>query len=164
MALTSDIVATYRRPRAVFARIVDMGEKESFALVILVAACAVSFIAGWPGRAREAYETGAELNSLLAAALMAWIMAPLAFYVIAAATRVLAMPLRGQGTWYRSRLALFWSWLAASPLQLLWGLTIGFIGEGLEADIVGIVWIAVFLWFWLACLSQAEGFFQGQTA
>ncbi len=164
MALTGDIVATYRGPRKVFARLVSMGERESFALIILVAACAVSFISGWPVLARQAFETGEDLTSLLAGALMGWIMVPLVFYAVAAVTRVIAMALRGQGTWYRARLALFWSWLAASPLQLLWGLMVGFVGDGIEADIVGVIWIALFLWFWLACLSQAEGFLQRQSA
>ena len=39
---------------------------------------------------------------------------------------------------------------------LLWGLIAGFIGAGPGLNLVGIVWIAVFLWFWIAGLREAE--------
>jgi len=156
MAVTTDIAATYRGPRRVYARLASMGEQEPFALMILISACVVAFISRLPALARQAHETGAELNALLGGALMGWVMAPLLFYAIAAVTHILAKALRGQGTWYRARLALFWALLAASPLQLLFGLVEGFIGKGLEWQFVGFMWFAVFMWFWLSCLLEAE--------
>lgn len=156
MPVTSDIVATYRGPRRVFSRLLDMGEREAFALIVLAGACIVAFVSRWPALARQAHETGQELNALLGGALMAWFMAPLLFYAIAALSHIVARVLGGKGTWYRARLALFWSLLAASPIQLLWGLTEGFIGKGLEWQIVGALWFAVFLWFWISCLFEAE--------
>ena len=156
MAVTTDIVRTYRGPRRVYARLAAMGEHEAFALMILISACIVAFLSRLPGLARQAHETGAELNPLLGGALMAWIMAPLLFYAIAALSHMVALVLRGQGTWYRARLALFWALLAASPLQLLWGLVEGFIGKGIEWQAVGILWFAVFIVFWALCLFEAE--------
>ncbi|MER3352422.1 MAG: hypothetical protein RLQ73_00450, partial [Hoeflea sp. D1-CHI-28] len=57
---------------------------------------------------------------------------------------------------YGSRLALFWAFLAASPLLLLYGLVAGFIGPGAGLTGVGVGWVAVFLWFWLSNLREAE--------
>lgn len=62
----------------------------------------------------------------------------------------------GRGTGYGARVALFWAFLAGSPILLLWGLIAGFIGAGPGLNLVGIVWIAVFLWFWIAGLREAE--------
>ena len=156
MSVTTDIVSTYKGPRRVLARLFAMGEREAFALIVIIGACIVAFVSRWPGLARQAHESGAELNALLGGALMGWIMAPLLFYAIAAIAHILAMIVGGKGTWYRARLAMFWALLAASPLQLLWGLVEGFIGEGLEWQIVGVVWFAVFVWFWIAGMFEAE--------
>jgi len=62
----------------------------------------------------------------------------------------------GKGTWFGARLALFWSLLASTPLILLHGLVAGFIGDGPVQMAVGLLWLAVFLWFWLSCLRRAE--------
>ncbi len=156
MSVTTDIVATYKGPRRVLARLFDMGEREAFALIVLAGACIVAFASRLPALARQAYETGAELNALLGGALMAWIAAPLLFYAIGAVAHVLAKIVGGKGTFYRARLALFWALLAASPLQLLWGLVEGFIGKGVEWQAVGIIWFVIFMWFWLSGMFEAE--------
>ena len=122
-----------------------------------MAACVIVFIAQMPRLARISYETGQELNMLLGATLLAWvIIAPLIFYVLAGLSHLLAMALGGRGDWYGARLALFWSLLAASPLLLLHGLVAGFVGPGPELQGVGILWLAVFVWFWISSLRQAE--------
>lgn len=55
---------------------------------------------------------------------------------------------RGRGDNYGSRLALFWAFLAVSPLTLLHGLVLGIIGPGFQADIVlGLVFL-VMAFFW----------------
>lgn len=157
MPVTSDIVASYRGPGRVMARLLAMGQREDRALAILMAGCAVVFVAQLPRLAREAHVTGQELNMLMGASLLAWVMiAPLLFYVLAALSHLLARLLGGRGSWYGARLALFWSLLASSPLMLLHGLVAGFIGPGLESDIAGALWLAVFLWFWLFNLRRAE--------
>ena len=55
------------------------------------------------------------------------------------------------------RSPLFWALLASSPLMLLHGLVAGFIGPGIQLQSVGLVWLAVFLWFWIRGLIAAEG-------
>jgi len=157
MPVTRDIVATYRGPRRVVRRLLDMGEREDRALVMLVGACVVVFIAQWPRLAREAHLTETELNPLLGGALLAWLfIAPLLLYAVALISHGIARLIGGRGTGYGARLALFWAFLAASPLILLHGLVAGFIGPGPGLQGVGLIWCGVFLWFWISGLREAE--------
>ncbi|WP_299768098.1 YIP1 family protein [uncultured Tateyamaria sp.] len=150
MAITRNISATYRGPGRVIRRLLELGQREDRALAYLMASCALVFIAQLPRLAREAHLTGQDLNMLMGASLLAWIfVAPLLFYVIAFAAHGIGRLLRGQGTSYGARLALFWALLASSPLILLHGLTAGFIGPGIGLQTVGLVWFVVFMWFWI---------------
>lgn len=157
MPVTQNITATYRGPGRVLRRLLDAGQREDRALAYLMAGCVVVFIAQLPRLAREAHLTGQELNMLLGATLMAWLfIAPLLLYLLAAITHVVARALRGQGSFYGARLALFWALLASSPLLLLHGLVAGFVGPGLELQIAGMAWLLVFGWFWISGLLAAE--------
>ena len=157
MAVTSDITATYRGPRNVMRRLLDMGRREDRALAFLMSACVIVFVAQLPRLAREAHLTGQELDMLMGGTLLAWLMiAPLMLYALAGLSHVVAKLLGGQGTWYGARLALFWSLLSSTPLMLLHGLVAGFIGPGPALQAVGILWLGVFLWFWISSLVQAE--------
>ena len=141
MAATRDIVASYRNPAAVVRRLLGQGPREDRNLVYLMVACLIFFVAQTPRLAREAHVNGTELDMLLGATLLAWLfIAPL---------------MRGRPSGYSTRLALFWALLASSPLVLLHGLTAGFVGEGIELRIVGLVWLCVFLWFWISGLLVA---------
>lgn len=151
MAFTQDIAATYRRPGQVVRRMAQAGPREDRALAILMAACVILFVAQWPRLSREAYETGQELDGLLAGALAGWVLfAPLGLYFIAWLAHLLARLLRGQGPSFNARIALFWGLLAATPLALLNGLVAGFIGPGPALTLVGVLWIGVLFWFWVA--------------
>jgi len=157
MPVTRDIVATYRGPRRVVRRLLDIGQREDRALVILVAACGVVFIAQWPRLAREAHLTGQELNPMLGGALMAWIfIAPLILYTLALISHGFARVLGAKGTAYGARVALFWALLATSPIMLLHGLVAGFIGPGPGLQAVGLIWLGFFGWFWVAGWLEAE--------
>lgn len=157
MPVTRDIAATYRGPGRVMRRLLAMGQREDRALAILVAGCAVMFIAQMPRLAREAHLTGQELNPLLGGALLAWLfIAPLLLYALALITHWIARALGGRGTAFGARMALFWAFLAASPLVLLHGLTAGFIGTGPALSLVGLVWLACFALFWALGLREAE--------
>lgn len=149
VSLSQNIVSTYKGPGRVVSGLLQMGQREDRLLAYLMGACVLIFVAQTPRLAREAHLTGQELNMLMGASLMAWIfIAPLLMYAIAAIARGVARVLGGKGSMYTSRLALFWALLAASPLILLHGLVAGFIGPGLELQIVGLVWFLVFVWFW----------------
>ncbi|MEX1236355.1 MAG: YIP1 family protein [Roseovarius sp.] len=157
MAVTRDIAATYRGPRAVMRRLLDMGQREDRALAILMAGCIVMFIAQWPRLAREAYLTEQELNPLLGGALLAWaFIAPLILYVIALISHWIARLFGGRGTGFGARMALFWALLATSPLVLLHGLVAGFIGPGPGLTAVGLIWFTAFAAFWGLGLKEAE--------
>ncbi len=156
MPVTADIVASYRGPRRVMRKLMTMGENEGRALAILMGGCILTFVAQWPRLAREAHLTDKDLNPLMGGALMGWMfIAPLAFYLIAFLTYIVCRTFGAGGTSFNARLALFWSFLAASPLLLAHGLLAGFIGPGPGLTGVGIIWLIVFLWFWLSNLFEA---------
>lgn len=155
MSVTTDIPATYKGPRKVFARLLSMGAREDRLLVFLLAGCVLTFVAQMPKLAREAHLTGQELNMLLGGALLGIVfIAPLLLYVVALVAHWIARAAGGQGESYRARLALFWAFLASSPLILLNGLVAGFIGAGAALNLVGALWCAVFLWFWVSGMIQ----------
>lgn len=157
MPVSSDIVATYRRPGRVVRRLLDMGPREDRALIFVMAFCIVSFIAQMPGLARRAHLEGLELNMLLGGALLGSVFVlPLFFYCLAFVSHWAARLVGGQGSAYGARLALFWALLSSAPLVLLNGLVAGFIGPGPTLTLVGLIWVAVFVWFWLSGLRQVQ--------
>lgn len=150
MAATRDIVASYGGPGKVVRRILEEGAREDRALIFLMIGCLLFFVGQTPRLAREAFETEQDLGMLMGASLMAWIfIAPLVLYLLAGLTYLLAKAFRSAITAFGARLALFWALLASSPLVLLWGLTAGFVGQGLELTLVGLLWFAIFMWFWI---------------
>lgn len=156
MAATRDIVATYRGPGKVMRRLLARETREDRALIYLMLGCLLVFVAQTPRLAREAFETGQELNALLGASLMAWVfIMPLLLYLIAGITLIVARLLGSKISSYGTRMALFWALLATSPIMLLWGLTAGFVGPGTEMTLVGIIWCAAFLWFWISGFRAA---------
>jgi len=156
MPVTTDIVAAYRGPRPVMRRLLAMGPHEGRALAILMAGCLVTFIGQWPRLARQAHLEGQDLNPLLGGALLGWVfIAPLAFYALAFLSHLVLRAFGGRAAPFAARMALFWAFLAASPLLLLHGLVAGFIGPGAGLMAVGAIWVAVFLWFWLSNLREA---------
>ncbi|NDW43366.1 YIP1 family protein [Ruegeria sp. PrR005] len=157
MPVTADIVATYRGPRRVMRRLLDMGQREDRALALVMAFCVIAFVAQMPALARRAHLEQLELDMLMGGALLgSVIILPLVLYTLALLSHWVARVLGGRGTAYAARLALFWSLLASTPLVLLNGLVAGFIGPGPALSIVGLLWMVVFLWFWLSNLYQAE--------
>lgn len=157
MPVTTDIVQSYRRPRAVMRRLLAAGQREDRAIAILFAGCVILFVSQWPWRAREAHLTGTELIQLISSDIFALLfLLPLLMYGIGALSHIVARIFGGKGGWYAARLALFWSLLASSPLIVLSGLMKGFLGNGLEYSIVGAVWFAVFVIFWSLNLFEAE--------
>ena len=157
MAITRDIAATYRGPRRVVEDLLTLGKREDRALAYLMGACLLFFIARMPALARQAHETGQELDMLMGGTLLAWLfIAPLILYLIAGLVRLVARLLGGKGTAYGARLALFWALLASTPLILLHGLVAGFIGPGPGLQIVGLRWFGVFMWFWISGMLASE--------
>ncbi len=156
MPATRDIVATYRGPGKVMRRLLGEGAREDRALIYLMIGCLMVCVAQTPRLARQAFETGENLQMLMGASLMAWMfIAPLLLYALGALTFLLARVARADISNYGARLALFWALLASSPVMLLWGLTAGFIGPGVQMTVVGFCWFALFMWFWIAGFRAA---------
>ncbi len=159
MPVTTDIAATWRGPGRVMRRHLARGESEPRALVFLMGACLLIFVAQWPRLAREAYiDDSIPLDARLAGALAGWVFfAPIFFYALAWIGHLLARLFGGQGSAYGSRLALFWALLASSPAMLLLGLTLGFVGAGPAAVLVSVIWAAALFWFWFGGMRVVHG-------
>lgn len=160
MAVVDDILRTYKGPGRVMRGLLAMGRREDRALMFLMAACGLIFVAQWPRLARAAQETDRvlSLQQEITYYLLAWlIMWPLIFYGVAALSHLLARLIGGQGSHYTARLALFWALLASTPLALLYGLTAGFIGPGLQTNLIGALWLMAFAGIWTVNLRVAQG-------
>ncbi|MDO6589598.1 hypothetical protein DS901_07405 [Loktanella sp. D2R18] len=164
MALTADIVRTWRAPRAVIRGLLDQGRREDRAVAFVMIACFLIFVAQWPRLSRIAndFEPSPWPPEINFEGMMTYtfyavvIMLPLALYGLAAVARLLARVMGGQGSWYSARLALFWALLATTPLLLLHGLVRGFIGPGTQSLVVGAIWAAIFVFIWIQCMIESE--------
>ncbi|MEJ1993468.1 MAG: YIP1 family protein [Maritimibacter sp.] len=156
MSVVSDIVRAYRVPRDVFAKRLS-GALESRALVILMVACLMIFLAQLPSAQRGAvFQPEVPFDARMAAALFRSIfIAPLVFYTIAWISQLVARAFGNKVSGLAMRFALFWALLVASPLWLFWGLIQGFSGNGAQASIVGSVALLGFLVHWTMNLSVA---------
>ena len=157
MAVTQDILASYRRPGEVVLRRSAGEPREDRALIIVMVACILIFVAQWPRLSREAFLTGQEFDILVGGALMGWLfLMPLFLYGLAGLSHLMAKLMGGQASWFEARIALFWALLAASPLWLLWGLVAGFIGPGIALNLVGVIALGAFLTIWIVGLLAVE--------
>lgn len=155
MALTTDILATYRSPQAVMRRHLAMGVREDRAIFYLILVCGLVFVAQWP---RQAYpDDSVPLDVLLGGAMMGWLfLVPLALCLIAGLPYLAAKAFSGHGSWFTARLAMFWPLLATNPLWMLNGLVAGFIGPGVAFDLTSLIDLAIFLSFWGLSPVEAE--------
>lgn len=159
MALTSDIVATYRGPASVVRRFLGQGRNEVRGLLFVLIAGVLMFVASTPFQAREA-QLDPDIPfvaRLYWSAFLYILIMPILVYLFAGLIWVLARIARRQVTGYQIRFTLIWALLASTPVLLLMGLTAGFIGPGIQLQLVGFVWLAVFGWFWAAGLLAADG-------
>ncbi len=157
MAVTSDIVESWRSPRVVVRRLMDRGGSESFLLSFLLTFLLLALVASAPNQARLALADpdmclmqrlyGVALGLLAAIPLM---------YLLAAVGHLVARALGGQGSFHGARLALFWAALVASPAMLVHGLAVGLRGTGGAVTGLGLLVAALFLGLWLIMLHEVE--------
>ncbi len=157
MGLTSDILATYRSPRTVMRRHLDRGTGEGRALMFLVLACALLYLAQWPRLRREALMDGSvPLDMRMGGALFGWMLVvPLAMYGVAFIARMAARVFGGRGTGKSARLALFWSLVATAPLWILGAMVSELLGPGSRA-VLSTMAGAVLLVVWGLSMIEAE--------
>jgi hypothetical protein len=120
VSVAAKILRTYRAPDAVIHEWLALPRHEGRALAMLMAGCAIVAISTLPHLLAQPGEAPTEAR--ISAVLFAWLaVAPLAFYVIAFALCLVGRAFRLTADGYATRLALFWSVLAATPLWLLNG-------------------------------------------
>lgn len=158
MALTQDIVATYRGPRKVVTRFLSQGRNEVRTLLFLLIAGGLMFVATSPYQAREAqFDPDVPLVARLYwSAFLTIFILPIVIYLFAALVWVLARIGRRRISGFQIRFTLAWALLASTPVLLLLGLTAGFIGPGIQVQLVSLLWLVVFVWFWAGGLFAAE--------
>ncbi len=156
----------WRDPRGAMAAEVGRGLSEARALVHLMLACGVFFVASLPNAVREARALAIAdpVEGAVAAHLFGYLaLAPLVAYGLAAVVHLVARGFGARGGFRAARAALFWSLLMAAPLALLLALA----GVAVEVaapalatllDCLGVGALAFWLWLFAASLAEAEGF------
>ncbi|MCU0902898.1 MAG: hypothetical protein MUE83_03365 [Tabrizicola sp.] len=157
MTLSTDLIATWWRPRVILRQHLARGRSEPFALTFLLVFLLLSFVGQWPVAAREAFAEGeaSAVPRILPRAYAVLATIPL-WYLLAAFGHVVARGFGGQGSWYAARVALFWALAAIGPLMLLQGLVWGMIGPGPALSTLTIGIGIAFLWLWATLLHEAE--------
>ncbi|MEL6958753.1 MAG: hypothetical protein AAGL89_07375 [Pseudomonadota bacterium] len=166
MPVSRDIVRTYRGPRRVVGELMSMGQREDRAIMWLMIGCLLYFLSLLPIAQRDLVMGEAPLGmpgisdfeqattTLLFSTLM---VLPLMFYAVALVAFGITRALRSGATAYGARVAIFWGWLAATPLALFFGLLVGFNGiEHPGSVLIGAVWLAVLAWFWISGLAETS--------
>ena len=157
MSVSTDLVATWRRPREILRQHLARGRSEPFAFTLLLVFLVLVFVGQWPAAARDAFLANepSAAPRILARALAVLATIPF-WYALAALGRLVARAMGGQGTWYSARIALFWALAVSGPLMLFQGLVAGMIGPGPALTAVSVLIGAAFLWLWATLLHEAE--------
>ena len=165
--LVEAMARAYRNPRGAMARQVAAGLSESRALIHLMLASTLFFVASLPSAIREArrIEIDDAVSGAIAAHLFAFgFVAPLVGYGVAAAVHLMARGFGGRGGFLGARAAVFWSALLAGPMAL--ALALAGVGAEIATGSERLPWLtylgyaALGFWLWLfaASLAEAEGF------
>ncbi|MEH7826819.1 YIP1 family protein [Gemmobacter denitrificans] len=157
MAVTSDIVESWRRPRLVLRRHLARGKSEPFVFSLLFVFLLVAFIAQIPVAARvSTLQPDVPMPPQLLGAGLGLLATIPVFYLLAAGSRLVGQLMGGRGSWYGARLALFWALVSVTPLVLLSGLVAGMIGPGPQLFLTGAIGFAAFLGQWIIGLGVVE--------
>lgn len=156
MSITNNVIASYTAPREVFRRLLAHGRREDRALVFLMVACGLGFVAQWPRLARyAALSDDIPLQGYLVGALFVWMfLVPLLSYGLAGLLHLGMLALRRSSSWFATRMVLFWTMLAVTPLSLLQGLLAGIAGQGAGAGLIGFVVLLAFVYILVQGLRE----------
>jgi hypothetical protein len=164
--LVDAVVRGWRDPRGAMAQEADRGLSEARALVHLMLACGLFFVASLPNAVREARALAIDdpVEGAVSAHLFGYLaLAPLLAYGVAGLVHLVARGFGGRGGFLAARAALFWSLLLVAPLVLLLSL-LGVAAEAAVAvllpftTLLGYAVLAVWVWLFAASLAEAEGF------
>lgn len=163
MAVSTEILRSWRAPREVVNRLLAQPRREGRILSFLVIGCLLIFVAQGPRLMREVDAmplTGEELSEVLRMRmtyeLFGWLIVwPLVFYILSMVIHLVLRLFGGRAQAYDTRLALFWGLMASTPAALLYGLVMGIIGPGLQASLTGALWLCGFIAIASAGLFEA---------
>lgn len=184
MAVSSDILRSYRRPGAVFESLLDRGMTDRLSLVFLALAMALSFVSQLPSIGRRSREPNPELEALiraeagevrqiegtqvpqdmieakyqlfLAQELMVWFfILPLMFYGLALISLWVLRRFGARLDGVSARAALFWALLVAVPMKLIHGMVYAAVDDGVILMAAGVPWFGIFVWNWIHNLRVA---------
>ncbi len=156
MGITTDILRSWRSPRAVIRARLAAGLREDRALAVLMAACFLMYLAQLPGHARAAHlDPSVPFQARVGGSLLAlmFLLPPL-LYGVAGLSHIGLKAVGGQGSAHGARIALFWSLLAVSPATLLHGLVAGVAGPGPGLTLLGLAVLLAFLLIWGSALAE----------
>lgn len=157
MPVSSDIIATFTGPGAVFRRFLSEGRDELRVLSFAIFGAILLFVAQTPWQAREAHldPSGPLAVRLYWSGFVFILILPLLLYALSAVIWALSRIVAPRLTGYGIRLSVFWAILAASPLALLAGMMAGFAGSGPQLRLVGVLWGLAVLWFFVSGLRAS---------
>ncbi|WP_071675403.1 hypothetical protein [Nioella nitratireducens] len=162
MAVSWEILRSYRAPREVMRRLMAATERdprpEARGFIYLMVGCLIIYLSQVPDLVMQG--TGAEgeapMDARLAITFFAWIFVwPLLFFALAGISHLVARALGGAGQGINARLALFWSVLAVSPLFLLRALA-GLAGNAQAQMAMSVIVAVAFVAIWSLSLIEAE--------
>ena len=155
MAVTTDIVESWRHPRRVMARHLSRPTSEPWTFSLLVAFLVLAFVAQAPFFERQSFfQPEVPVTQRMVAGGLA-LMASIPFwYGLAALAHLVARATGARGGWNGARIALFWALLTVSPLMLFQGLLAGFSGSSPGLAAVGFLTGAAFLTLWFLNMRE----------
>lgn len=158
MSLVNEFVQSWRAPRQLMRDMLARGQREDRALARIMGASVLIFLAQWPVILRHAQtDASVPFDARIGAALFATMfLVPLCAYALGFLSHIIARLLRGRGTWFGARLALFNALLFSAPLMLLHGALAGFWGQTLAVSLFGLAVFAGFLYVWIMMLIEVE--------
>lgn len=143
--IVARLIRTWRSPARVMRAQASLS--EGGLMMVLFLAMALTFLAQLPMHRRMAIlDPSIPSEGWAFGTLVGLILAALLAYVLAA---LVALILRRRISGHASRVALFWSVLAVSPLMLLAGLGEGYLGAGPPITALRYFAFAAFMWFWI---------------
>lgn len=158
MALTADIMESWRRPRVVVRRLQARGRSEAFVFTFLFVFMLLALTSLAPYLSREAtLHPEAPLFQRIFAAALGMLMLIPVFYLLAALGHLVARLMGGTGGYYDGRLALFWALTCTTPAMLLYGLARAFADGSAAIPILGGAVFLVFLVLYTMMLREVEG-------
>lgn len=156
MAVTRDIIESWRRPRMVVRRLLSREADEPFALTLVLTFLVLALVASLPNLARQSFlDNNTPLSPRVLAAALGLLATLPVFYALAALGTLIARAFGLGLSHYRGRIALFWAALASVPAMLVQGLVLGLVGPGAAATLIGLAVALAFLGFWGLGLQEA---------